>query len=108
MTDQFLIRQGDVLIVATDNIPAAAKPVPLENGRLILAHGEVTGHAHVVEGDAVFLAADLDEMADRYLRVLSECSVVHDEHETLTLPPGTFRVVRQREYTPERIVNVAD
>jgi hypothetical protein len=103
-----VLRQGDVLIILNTGIPSEAKPLPLENGRLILAHGEVTGHAHVIEGDATFLAADLDEMADRFLRVEEECQVVHDEHTALTIPPGQHTVRRQREYAPEAIRNVAD
>lgn len=109
MSTQFTARQGDVLIVSTDGIPAGATPVAREDGRLILAHGEVTGHAHVVDSDtALFLATDLDEMADRYLKIEQECQVVHDEHEPITLPPGDYIVRRQREYAPEAIRNVAD
>jgi hypothetical protein len=32
----------------------------------------------------------------------------HDEHDAIHLPPGNYQVVRQREYTPEAIINVAD
>ena len=104
-----LYRQGDVLIQRVNKIPKGLKPLPRdEHGRLVLAEGERTGHAHVVEGDALFLAADLDEMTDRYLRIEQEALVVHDEHDTITLPPGDYQIVRQREYTPEQIRNVAD
>jgi hypothetical protein len=110
MTNQFTARQGDVLIVAANTIPNGLKPVPRENGRVILAHGEVTGHAHAIDGDLVtlFAPADLDEMADRFLRVEQECQVVHDEHDTITLPPGDYTIRRQREYAPEAVRNVAD
>ncbi len=110
MTDQFTARQGDVLIIAASSIPAGCKPVPRENGRIILAHGEITGHAHAIDSDLVtlFAPADLDEMADRFLRVEQECEVVHDEHDSITLPAGDYRIVRQREYAPEAIRNVAD
>lgn len=110
MTRQFTARQGDVLIVATDSIPDGLKAVPLENGRVVLAHGEVTGHCHAIDSDLVmlFAPADLDEMADRFLRVEEECEVVHDEHDAIALPPGDYRIVRQREYHPEAIRNVAD
>ncbi len=106
-----IYRQGDVLIVATDSIPTNATPVARENGRIVLAHGEVTGHCHAIDADelaATFLTADMDEMADRFLRVEREVQVVHDEHDAIILPPGEYVVRRQREYTPERIVNVAD
>lgn len=108
-TEQFVARQGDVLIFAVDEIPKGAEPLPRENGRVVLAHGESTGHCHAIDSpDALFLATDLDEMADRFLRIESECTVVHDEHDPVTLPPGDYIVRRQREYSPEEIRTVAD
>ena len=41
-------RQGDVLIERIPSLPANAKKMARENGRVILAHGEVTGHAHAI------------------------------------------------------------
>jgi hypothetical protein len=101
-------RQGDVLIQPVDEIPAGLQPVPLDNGRVILADGEATGHAHAVEGDVQFLAADLADLEERFLRVETEAHVVHEEHGTIALPPGNYRVRRQREYAPERPTYVAD
>ncbi len=95
-------RQGDLLLVELDELPPQLEPVPREDGRLVLAHGEATGHAHVLEGEAELLAADLDEMQERFLRVEAESSLVHEEHATVAVPPGSYRVVRQREYVPER------
>jgi hypothetical protein len=34
--------------------------------------------------------------------------VVHEEHGPITLDPGMWRVVRQREYHPEAIRTVMD
>jgi hypothetical protein len=34
--------------------------------------------------------------------------LIHDEHGTITLPRGSYQVIRQREYTPEAIRNVED
>ncbi len=103
-----LYRQGDVLIREVESIPEGLHRVPLEGGRVILAHGEVTGHAHAVVGDVEFRAADLADLEERFLRVAREARVVHEEHGTITLPPGDYEVVRQREYTPEQIRPVAD
>ena len=36
-------RQGDILLIPIDDAPRNAKAVHRENGKLILAHGEVTG-----------------------------------------------------------------
>ena len=99
MKTRKLYRQGDVLVREVTEIPTGLKKVPLDKGRVILAYGEVTGHAHAVLGDVEFLAADLKEMQDRFLRVEQEAQIVHEEHSTITLPPGLYEVVRQREYT---------
>jgi hypothetical protein len=103
-----LFRQGDVLVREVAEIPDGLQEVPKDNGRVILAYGEVTGHAHAVEGEVEFLAADLAELDERFLRVENEAQVVHEEHDTITLPPGDYLVTRQREYTPEAIRTVAD
>lgn len=103
-----IARQGDVLILSTTEVPKAAKPVPKDKGRTILAYGEVTGHAHEVVGECSLLAADVAEMADRFLRVEQECRVVHQEHSPVLLPPGDYIVRRQSEYTEEAARMVAD
>jgi len=112
-----MYRQGDVIIRRLNNtVPDHATPVELENGRVILAHGEVTGHAHAVVGNDVELlevpAEVTEKMIDdveRYLRVGNKgADVVHEEHATISLPPGNYAIVRQREYSPERPRYVAD
>ncbi len=63
-----MLRQGDVLLSAVKAIPAGAKPVPRDAGRVVLAYGEVTGHAHaVMEAECELLEETAD---DRFLRVL--------------------------------------
>ena len=93
MAQQGYYQQGDVLMVPC-RIPEEAVPQP-EQGRLVLAEGEATGHAHAVQGDAELL-----ELGGRLLlRVLSgDNRVVHEEHGTITLPPGEYEVRRVQEY----------
>jgi hypothetical protein len=99
-------RQGDVLITKVDEIAESNTKVsvPFEDGRVILAHGEATGHAHVIEteGEVLFRARDLKEMTDRFLTIEKEALVVHDEHDTITLEPGDYKITRQREYAPKQ------
>ncbi len=104
-----LIRQGDVLIVPTNSIPTGTRPVARENGKLVLAHGEATGHAHTIADDTAELVT-ADQAAELYLLVHGTTAVelVHDEHDTLTIAPGAYKVVRQREYAPEGLRNVQD
>jgi hypothetical protein len=43
------IRQGDVFLLPVKSLPPRCKPIEPENGlRFVLAHGEVTGHAHAI------------------------------------------------------------
>jgi hypothetical protein len=45
----FQCRQGDVYLIPVASRPKDCKPIEPENGmRFVLAHGEVTGHAHAV------------------------------------------------------------
>lgn len=46
-----MYRQGDILIVPVKSILAGLKKVEREAGRIVLAHGEVTGHAHTISDD---------------------------------------------------------
>ncbi len=91
-----MFRQGDVLLLRVDSMPEGERLQP-EGGRLILARGEVTGHHHSVT------AADgtLVEAAEGvYLRIMAPTPLEHQEHDAIWLAPGSYRVVRQREYSP--------
>jgi hypothetical protein len=101
-------RQGDVLVVRVGAVPKATVPVPREAGRLVLAHGEVTGHAHAIFADDAELVTS-QQADDQFLQVYGEMvELVHEEHDTICLPRGTYRVVRQREYAPGEVRRVTD
>ena|SRR5688572_25796504 len=98
-------RQGDVLIEKVETIPAHAKKVRLPK-RIVLAEGEATGHAHVLDAPDVEL---FERNGVLFARIGNPGGVVkHEEHAPIQLEPGTYRVRRQREYSPEAIRNVAD
>lgn len=100
-------RQGDVLIERVDKLPADAKRQKVK-GPVILAHGEVTGHAHAIRRGTVRVYKQ-PEVEATYLEIANALAMVeHEEHATIPLEPGFYRVTRQREYTPEAIRNVAD
>jgi hypothetical protein len=103
-----MYRQGDVLIIPVESILDRLEPVARERGLVVLAHGEVTGHAHAIkaEGAAQFRGPKLMAV---FMTVTGDpVALEHDEHSTIVIPPGDFRVIRQREYTPKEIRNVAD
>src|SRR3990167_910501 len=45
------LRQGDVYLAVVDELPKGATKVVLPKGRIVLAYGEVTGHAHAIYED---------------------------------------------------------
>lgn len=153
-----MYRQGDVLIQQIASLPSKLNPVPRENGRIVLAHGEVTGHAHALAeagtkkftgedgaeyfdvkgphlkfalpivrewrgqvmvnhpklGIIEFAKADVEIRADEVVVNGAFGLLKHDEHNTQGIPAGLYKgggatgIVRQREYTPTAIRNVAD
>jgi len=98
-------RQGDILLVPIPDAPDGPE-VARDNGRIILAYGETTGHAHAIDDTEARLIEI--ETGERFLEILRASDLVHEEHDTVTLPPGTYEVRRQREYRPEGIIRVAD
>jgi hypothetical protein len=108
--DAMQFRQGDVHIEKINGpIPATAKEEPRdEAGRIVLAHGEVTGHAHALLDEGVVLYRDA-VTGDVLLSVgAGGASVRHEEHATIPLGEGIYKITRQREYSPEQVRNVAD
>ncbi|MEU3011980.1 hypothetical protein [Nocardia asteroides] len=108
-----MYRQGDVLIVplAEAAVPDSAAAAHGERrdgrGRLVLALGEVTGHAHVVAAPGR-LIREAGAFGPMLLHLPEGGRVVHEEHAPIVLPKGWFRVVRQREYVPGSVRVVAD
>lgn len=101
--EQKQIRQGDVMLVPCTAKPAGKKVKP-ENGRTILAHGEVTGHHHSLDARV----ATLFDGDAPVLVVREETTLDHQEHAAINVAPGTYWVVRQREYQAGEIVRVQD
>lgn len=110
-------RQGDVLVTSPHtrrfeggprHAPKNLRPVAREKGRVVLAHGEVTGHAHAIADKGVVLFRD-EKLNELFLSATSGGALEHDEHGTIAVPPvEKYPVIRQREYSPEAIRNVAD
>jgi hypothetical protein len=102
------VRQGDVFL---DPLPTpvspSAIPAPTEDNRVVLAHGEVTGHAHAVydpssvallsEGDGTFLVGKKD------------ADLRHEEHAPVPVKEGVgYEVIIQREYREQEVRRVLD
>ena len=105
----FLVRQGDVLVMAVDAIPEGLREVARDNGRVVLAYGEVTGHAHALhDAGVMLLERPTGDDNERFMTVEKNSQLVHEEHSTIEIPAGTYKVIRQREYTEEGFRQVAD
>ena len=112
-----MFRQGDVIIIRADpEVEKLGAPVPRENGRVVLAHGDLTGHAHVIRSPEAELFERLDQTSDeaaqalgaRILRTFFTVQLRHEEHAAIDIPPGYWLVRVQREYSPGELRNVAD
>lgn len=98
-------RQGDIAFIQRAKPPGGLR-VKRQNGRLVLAEGEATGHEHAVRtkgaelwnvGGELFLICPKNRLA----------VVEHDEHDSVELH-GEVQVVRQTEYDGEQERVVAD
>jgi hypothetical protein len=119
-------RQGDVFLERIEN---ATPGMPISRdaaGRIVLAHGEVTGHAHVVTHRSATLheldREDRSPVGDAVwnnlvalLRAPKPATLKHDcpgqvkpDHDPIAIPAGDYAVVHQLQYTPEEIRVVAD
>ena len=99
---QTIIRQGDVSLIKVAAIPAGATEVKTEQKRVVLAYGEVTGHAHAIY-------EDIDQVKVwaigkvKYLEVMSTVMLKHEEHTHAKIEPGIYKLPVQVEYTPQEL-----
>lgn len=104
-----IMRQGDVLIVPVKSVPKNVETIKRDNDRVVLAYGEVTGHAHAIKSKRATLFRD-PKLAKIFMLVTGEDVVAleHEEHSTVKIAPGKYEIVHQREYSPREIRRVAD
>lgn len=111
------VRQGDMLLIQVDAAPEGYEHRPAK--RAIIGYGEVTGHHHVLNDvewivDADTTPADLEAFAQGtktmpvFIVATDDTELVHDEHATIKVVPGVWRVLRQKEYRPDAIRSVLD
>jgi hypothetical protein len=95
-------RQGDVLLEKVDTIPAQSKPVKEK----VIAFGESSDHCHRVTDNVDVLESN----GETFLHVNTKGRLEHvrvsdplqwtGEHHPIELPPGNYKVIRQKEYDP--------
>lgn len=111
-----LFAQGDLLIERVEDIlPSGALLSAAQDGAVVLAEGEISGHRHAIYDRVTMFRDDglaRDIPAGLYVghvRVNGPSArLMHDEHDAITLPKGTYRVRRQRELEPKDARLVVD
>ena len=105
-----IIRQGDVLLVSVEKLPAGAVEVGqnAEDG-VVLAYGEVTHHRHIIAQtiDAPKVRV-WSAGAERFLQVIGAASLTHEEHAAVVLDRPLYRQIHQVEERGEGVRRVAD
>lgn len=111
-----MYRQGDVLLIETtitEDELADAEQVNPEQGKTVLAYGEVTGHCHVMEADV----AQLFKLATgKEVVIVGEpTELVHGtlhggagDHNPIAVEAGVYESRIAREYSPQEVRRVYD
>jgi hypothetical protein len=89
-----MVRQGDLLIVKVKALPEGCR----KKGHRVLAEGEATGHKHELDSGELY-----EKNGTLYFKISDheKATLQHQEHGPVTFDPGTYKVVRQREYVPK-------
>ena len=112
-TFEKMAAQGDLMITKIDALPTGVVPIEPEGANFVLAHSE-TGHNHVMERTNVKAlgVTDDEKLFKMFIEVTAPTPIEHlrsfDTHEPIMVPPGIYRINRQREYTPEGYRRAAD
>lgn len=88
------LQQGDVIIRSIGKIPAGATPVSKSTRGFVLAEGEATGHAHVIQDEIEMYEKD----GVLFIRVEKPVTVEHEEHKPVRIESGTYEIGFVREY----------
>jgi hypothetical protein len=86
-----MAQQGDVVLIRVNIIPPNASPKKDRH----LAEGEATGHYHEANGNGVSV---LESGGDLYVESNNDFEVNHQEHKTIVLPAGKYKVNHVKEY----------
>ncbi|ABM16722.1 hypothetical protein [Mycolicibacterium vanbaalenii] len=91
------IRHGEILLLPVSAAPAGASTRVVE---CIVGHSE-SGHHHVLEGKVPFtqiVGADGHLYVDLDSPTALRHRKTHQQHRELTVPAGTWRIIRKTEF----------
>ena len=120
--NRVMYRQGDLLITKINAIPTLTFPIPKQKNRNfptgnIIAEGEISGHTHQLIGDGqvfvgmhyvnrprhhttAFLTHSINDVKELYFIANSDLEIIHEEHKTLKIPQGVYKVTKERQFDP--------
>ena len=101
-------RQGDVLLCAVDQLPPAARPVPKDGDRVVVAFGELTGHAHAIAAAEAQMFEEKGSGRSFLVVGKGGARLCHEEHDPILVPEGNYELRRQREYASRMARFVGD
>jgi hypothetical protein len=90
-----VIRQGDILSRRLEQLPQG--DAQTRTGRVILAEGEATGHAHVLEIPEGVTVKWIEGTFVDTFRLPVAMTITHQEHDEVVLEPGDYAVAHQWE-----------
>ena len=109
-----LYRHGDLLITRINAVPQSAINISSK----IIAEGEVSGHKHKLVGQATIGIlpgreagttiigrvesgdVSINRIPELYFSASEDVKLTHEEHKTLELPRGSYKVTKEREFNP--------
>ena len=109
-----LYRHGDLLITRINAVPQSAINISSK----IIAEGEVSGHKHTLVGQATVRIlpgreaghkiierverghVSINRIPELYFSASEDVKLTHEEHKTLELPRGSYKVTKEREFNP--------
>jgi len=107
--------QGDVDIREIKSIPKSAKLLDTKT----VMYGEQTGHHHTFDGqvlvyeptkDATIKVRNEHVSIQKYVLLVQDTKLIHQEHATQVIPKGTYAILQEREWDvlENQIVRVMD
>ena len=126
-TTTVMYRHGDLLIQKINAMPPSAFPIPKQKTHNFptgstLAEGEISGHKHQLIGNGqvyvgmyyinrprdppnAFLTHSINDINELWFKADDDLEIVHEEHKTLEIPKGIYKVTKEQEFNPFKEMN---
>lgn len=98
------IRQGDVMLMKTDDLPVADKL--REEKSKIMVEGEATGHHHKMQSAQVLMLKKPEGLLVGFAKLEEPDQIVHQTHGQISLGTGIYKIIRQREFFRDQALSM--